>query len=528
LLFSLLPGTCVRAQVSENMTLLGSWDDPSLANYSDIWGYASGGKEYALFGSRFFVHIVDVTNPANPVEIHRVSFVANSGTRWRDIKVYGDYAYCVADEPGTNEGLQVIALANMENTNTEDLVVFSSSSTFGRCHNLFIDDSVFPVKLYAFGTNTLRNGYYQFSLADPANPVLLASPTLTGGYVHDGYAINDTLYANSEGRGMYVYDVSTASAPVELGILSNYLENGYNHSVWRTANGRYAVMCDETLNTGVKIVDVQDPMDMEVVSIFRSTLLAPTHTNSIAHNPLVLGDSIVVLSYYEDGVQVWDISDPMVPTRLGYYDTQPNSSGYSGSGNWGAYPFLPSGNILSNDIANGLSIVRLNSAALPVTYENWSAKSDGKNALLEWAITAETDNAGWSVEHAVEGGQFAEIAFVASGETENMLVHQKPGAGLHYYRLRQRDFDGTEHLSEVRSVTFDGRERQVATYPNPAAAGGQLTFQGLDVDTNWELFSAAGRLVQAGMGRQATISGTPGVYLLKVEGEVVDKIVLVR
>lgn len=128
----------------------------------------------------------------------------------------------------------------------------------------------------------------------------------------------------------------------------------------------------------------------------------------------------------------------------------------------------------------------------------------------------------------MDNGQFAEIAFVAAGESENMLIHDTPGPGVHYYRLRQRDFDGSEHLNEVKSVSFHGSERIISAYPNPAPAGSRLTFQGLDMETQWELYDASGRLVASGKGRNSTLAGTPGVYLLKVAGDVVDKIVVVR
>ncbi|MFK8162037.1 MAG: choice-of-anchor B family protein [Lewinella sp.] len=529
ILFALACQASSAAQNSLNMTNLGGWHDPTLEldrfRYNDIWGYAANGREYALMGSREFVHILDVTDPNNITEIARLNDAPNSSSTWRDIKVYGDYAYCVTDVQA-NDGLQIIDLSNLP---TSASIIYRSDDEFTKCHNIFIDTTASPVRLYAFGTNSpaANEGYFAYSLADPTAPELIATVDLidNGQYMHDGYVINDTLYGNCERRGLYVYDVSDVTAPVELGVLDNYMESGYNHSSWRSANGKYLAMCDETNDTGVKIVNVEDPMDMEVASLFRSTLLAP-NLASIAHNPFYLGDSLVVLSYYGDGVQVWDVRDPTTPQRLAYYDTSPGSTSYN-DGAWGAYPFLPSGNILVSDLFTGLYVVRVNDFnALPVAYTSWEVTSDGKNSQLNWSTSDETDNLGWEVEHATSRGAFASIDFVSAGEGTYTFTHEAPGEGLHYYRLRQRDYDGTEALSEVKTVLFAGTEDQVRAFPNPAQAGTDVRLQGINPDDNWSLSNLEGKVVLRGKG--STISHrslAAGVYFLETGGKVVSKVV---
>jgi len=513
------------AQPFENMTNLGVWHDPTLelnrVRYNDVWGYAAVGREYGLIGSRAFVIIIDVTDPANAVEVARLNDSPNTSSTWRDIKTFGSYAYAVSEAP---EGLQVIDLGNLP---VSASVIKRDTNDFTTCHNIFIDDSVSPAKLYAFGTNTRDNGYFVYSLADPANPVLLAESVLTGGYAHDGYVINDTLYANHERRGMYVHDVSVPANPVELGILSNYVENGYNHSSWRSPDGKYVVMCDETNDTGVKIVDVEDPLDMEVTGLFRSTLLAPDKVRSIAHNPYYLGNDLVVLSYYGDGVQVWDVRNPAAPSRLAYFDTTPDGSGYN-NGVWGVYPFLPSGNILGSDVFTGLYVLSIdNLQVLPVDYLGWDVTTDGKHAHLEWTTSAETDNEGWDVEHALAGGDFVPVGFVpAAGTNDYVFTHENIGPGVHYYRLRQRDLTGAQTLTELRTVVIGRSATAITAYPNPAPAGSPVRLDGLDDDSDWELFHANGQRVLSGRGRMLTAKLTAGVYFLRMAGKDVGKLVV--
>ncbi|MBT8218908.1 MAG: T9SS type A sorting domain-containing protein, partial [Bacteroidia bacterium] len=99
--------------------------------------------------------------------------------------------------------------------------------------------------------------------------------------------------------------------------------------------------------------------EIEVAHTFKFPLLAPTHTNVTPHNPYVR-DTMLVVSYYEDGTQVFNIGDPLNPQPFAHYDTHSNDSYRGTGGNWGTYPFLPSGNIISSDIRNGLFVMKMN------------------------------------------------------------------------------------------------------------------------------------------------------------------------
>lgn len=532
----LFSSSCSYGQQSVNMELLGTWTDTSLpfsiVRYSDLWGYAANGREYALMGSRHYVHILDVTDPASINEIGRYNNDVNAGTIWRDIKIFSHYVYCVADQ--RTEGLQVIDLANLP---TSARVVFQDNTSFHQAHNIYIDADVSPAKLYVFGSNggtsSQRNGVMIYSLSDPASPSLLASVSLNGGYLHDGFVRNDTLYGNHGNNGLYVYDVSDPNVPVELGNLTNYQEAGYNHSCWLSTNGSTLVFCDENFNLGVKVADVSNPLDIEVRSLFRSNLLAPMATNSIAHNPYVLGNNLVVLSYYDDGVQVWNIEDPAAPYRVAYYDTTPNQSGYSGDGVWGSYPFLPSGNILGSDMENGLFVLRVTDInALPVEYRSWTATGEEKGARLQWSTVSEEENEGWDVEHSMDGRYFSKIGFVAAREPGAYSFFHPGGlSGTNYYRLRQRDMDGTESLSEIRTVILSGEgDRPLRVYPNPVAVGDELRISGIRNTDHWTLTDYAGRRLLRGRGASLNLPEhlAAGTYLLRINDGVTRVKILIR
>lgn len=76
---------------------------------------------------------------------------------------------------------------------------------------------------------------------------------------------------------------------------------------------------------------------------------------SVPHN-LILKDSLLFASYYHDGLYIFNVADPANPTIHGYYDTQWQPGHDSFRGNWGVYPFLPSGRIIASDMQNGLFV----------------------------------------------------------------------------------------------------------------------------------------------------------------------------
>jgi hypothetical protein len=88
------------------------------------------------------------------------------------------------------------------------------------------------------------------------------------------------------------------------------------------------------------------------------------YAHTTPHNPYIIGNDFAVVSCYQDGLQIYDISDPHNIVIAGYFDTYPqggnNINNYGGgayAGNWGAYPYLPSGVIIANDMQNGVFLL---------------------------------------------------------------------------------------------------------------------------------------------------------------------------
>ncbi|MEM6966332.1 MAG: choice-of-anchor B family protein [Bacteroidota bacterium] len=354
LLFVLFGFFQTNAQVSMNVQLLGNYDDNTIPDngssqfaYNDIWGYAADGREYAIVGSAAYIHFFDVTNPWKPTLIDQ--FAGGDTTVWRDIKTFGKYAYAVSDR--TLEGMMIFDLSSLPDS---IIKVDQTDIHFSEAHNIFIDEP--NGRLYAAGTDALNNGLIVLDLLnDPEAPELIGNDSLVGGgYVHDVYVRDNIAYCSHGFEGLYVWDYTDPAEPV---LKANVLGNGYNHSSWLTEDGKHILFAEEIdrgLPLGIADLSLVNDGSIEVKNYFQFPLITDDDVANTPHNPFIRGNYAFV-SYYEDGVQIFDLTDPENPVLAGYYDTFPNNTNYAGYfGNWGVYPFLPSGIIIASDRKYGL------------------------------------------------------------------------------------------------------------------------------------------------------------------------------
>lgn len=351
--------------VSQNISMYAHWFDSTVIaepiyaiKYNSVWGWKNTiqNKEYAILGSSGGTYFIDVTNPANPIKCDYVPG-RRGNCIWREYKTYSHYAYLVSDDNAPNS-FQIVDLNYLPDSVH---VVYDSDSLFRNSHTIFIDGS----KLYCGYNRTLTAAYNMavYDLApNPELPVFLRSlgqdyPNIN--LVHDMFVRNDTVYASCGYQGLYIYKF-TGSSFIELGSLTNYPSNGYNHSSAMAPGKTKMVFCDE-VPTGLpaKIIDVANPANI----VFNTTF--SSGSTATPHNPF-MRDENVVIAYYQDGVQIFDVSNPNNVVRSGYFDTSPSNCptcpnpNYSGC--WGVYVDLPSGIILASDMQNGLFILNADSS----------------------------------------------------------------------------------------------------------------------------------------------------------------------
>ena len=111
---------------------------------------------------------------------------------------------------------------------------------------------------------------------------------------------------------------------------------------------------------------------------------------------------------------------------------------------------------------------------LPVELTGFAATATGQDVTLTWATASELNNAGFAVEHTVEGGFYQEVAFVEGNGTtnrENIYTYalNELEPGTHLFRLKQMDFDGAFEYSPVLEVDVEIPDDYYLSdvYPNP-------------------------------------------------------------
>ncbi|HAD12722.1 MAG TPA: hypothetical protein DCF33_09825 [Saprospirales bacterium] len=340
---------------------LSHWDDNSLPisspnnlklQYSGCWGIAVNGHEYAVVGGAEHVLFFDITNPTAPELVGKFQGTAN--TVWREFKSYKNRIYAVSD--GTTEGLMIFDMSHAEDTIVRS---YWSNAIFEKAHTITLDTT--SGRIYLNG-GSANEGIMVLDVSqNPDQPTFITHASFQGGGLHDSYVRNDTIYASSGYDGYYIYDMTNPLAP---NLLAQINTGGYNHNSWLNAAGTHAYYTEEIpAGKPVRIIDLQllSLGEIEEVGGFLDKFSIDNGDKTAIPHNVYIKDNILFNSQYEDGLLAYDISNPTQPVLLAQYDTHPENAVYNGYfGNWGNYPWLPSGNIITCDMQNGLYILSLN------------------------------------------------------------------------------------------------------------------------------------------------------------------------
>jgi choice-of-anchor B domain-containing protein len=564
---------------------------------SNLWGYtAPGGQEYALVGGATGTYIYQISSTGSLTYITKIDGPTSD---WREIKTFTSgtttYAYVVTEAVTPSPvGVQIINLSGLPGSSLthKNYLLNIGVGTINKAHALQVDE-VAGI-LYLFGTNLHSGRAIALKLTpDPYNPTYDSYFNYTGsasnhGYVHDGYANNDTLYSSHIYAGAFVLARRTVTGGVasiaQLGTSSPVTTPGvFTHNTWRSGNFLYTT--DEVSNSSLTSYDIGNPNAVKKYDEIKGLT-----TNSIVHNTYIR-NQYAVTSWYKDGVAIVDVSRPANLVRVGYYDTHSGTgSGFSGC--WGVFPYFPSGrviisNIKSSDaghtndgelkvlmatyqrachvegkvthqtptgavisgalvellnpsnqvilstttanvatagnsgtplgeykmgqltpgiftlrvsksgyitstqsvtLANGsltFNIVPLQPIAAPIELTRFVATLQAdQSAELTWTTATERDNTGFEVEHSTDAINWKSINWTPSQGDSQADQHyafrtEALPVGEHFFRLAQRDADGTTTRSDVRSVQVLSKKWRANLLPNPVSADRDLT---LDVD----------------------------------------------
>ncbi|HSC58875.1 MAG TPA: hypothetical protein VLC11_04885 [Gemmatimonadales bacterium] len=191
-----------------------------------------------------------------------------------------------------------------------------------------------------------------------------------------------------EGYGLLL-DIRDPTHPVRLDAVSDS-----NFSYWHSAtfnnDGTKILFSDEWGGGGAPKCRATDPKEWGADAIFTLAdnkmhfqsyykLPAPQtdKENCVAHNGSLIpipGRDVMVQSWYQGGVSVFDWTDAAHPKEIAFFDRGPvDSTHMVGAGSWSAYWY--NGVIVSSEIARGLDIFALQPSGLISQNELDAAKT---------------------------------------------------------------------------------------------------------------------------------------------------------
>jgi choice-of-anchor B domain-containing protein len=344
---------------------------------NDIWGWTDpgSGREFALVGRTDGTAFIETTDPYNPVYLGNLAKTEGAtNSVWRDIKVYQDHAYIVADGAGQH-GMQVFDLSRLLNVPGAP-VEFEADVMYDQiasAHNIVINEETGYGYSVAsrMGGITCGGGLHMIDLREPKNP------TFAGCFSHEGTGRNNTgnthdaqcviyrgpdtehngreICLGSNETALSIADVTDKDEPFVVA-MATYPAIAYTHQGWLTEDMRYFYINDEgdepqglVDGTRTLIFDLIDLDDPVLVGEHIST------ETSTDHN-LYIRDNLMYQSNYVAGLRILDVSNPEAPTEVAFFDTVSNDR--TGGGSWSNYPYFESRTIVVTSSREGLFMLK--------------------------------------------------------------------------------------------------------------------------------------------------------------------------
>jgi hypothetical protein len=392
--------------------------------YADI--YADGNiAVQGSYGCRG-AFIYDISNPDAPVLA--AWYNPGGNQQFLEAIVVGNRGYFGS---GNGGGVHIVDLSNPSSPQLLGIVNSSNGGGFNSIHEMVVWGNFLITNNNGFSNKAIRF----INVSNPAAPVFVRDliPTEPS-WVHAMHIRGTRMYTSGWGsfsqRGRTeIYDIANIATqpPTLLGVIEDPSQNvtaGNNmHSSWTSEDGNYLYSARET-NTGDGDLRVYNITNPAVPLLVKRITMTDLGLNAVTpHNPVVMGNYLYV-SWYQAGVQVFDISNPADPRRVGQYDTfQPafappeqelkrmvaaepwdmvcgsefrqNYLPTTYDGNWAVFPFAGTGRILAGDLADGLLI--LDATRVAGLTSNGLADFDGDG----WTDRSELRGDGeWIIENS--------------------------------------------------------------------------------------------------------------------------------
>ena len=414
----------LRAQITPPCPEVRSAAGPGI-KFSDIYGDGNIAVQGSYNCNGAFIY--DITNPDAPV----LASWYNPGNNQQFLEaiVIGNRGYFGSGIG--NGGVHIVDLSNPYNPVMLGTVDATHGNGHPIIHEMLVLDQGGKRYLIENYNSTLTKPLRVIDITDPANPVFKWEfLPQSGGWVHNMHIRGNWMFASQyTGSLLELYDISNLATQTPT-FKTSITSSSSNHSAWTSEDGNYLYSARETFDGDIRVYDIRPLFNVppQPAILLRSIRAGDLGINAITpHNPVVMGNKLYV-SWYQAGIQVFDISNPANPTRLGQYDTFPSQfapsaqqildltnqqpwdmicggsslqsslpSNYDGA--WAVFPFLGENKVLAGDVRTGLYILDVTSAAAPAKNLVSDFDGDAKTDISTFSPSTGL----WSVEQSSNG-----------------------------------------------------------------------------------------------------------------------------
>lgn len=408
---------------------------------------------------------------------------------------------------GNGGGVHIVDLSDPTNPQQLGVVNSSNGNGFNSIHEIVVEGNLLYENFNGFSNKLIK----VINISNPANPVFVRdiNPTEIQ-WVHAIHIRGNRMFTSGWGTTSTrarteIYNISNISsqAPQMLGYIEDPtgVTNGNRmHSSWSSEDGNFLYSCRET-NDGSGDVRVYNITNPAVPMLVNSLTMDGLNLNAVTpHNPVVKGNFLYV-AWYQAGIQVFDISTPDQPKRIGQFDTyQPvfapteeeknlvdesfdvicgnenlqNLLPTTYDGNWAVYPFLGEDKILAGDLTTGLFVLDVTQINAPLKNQVSDFDGDGKTDFSMytpssgmWNIENSSSGAANTIRFGLDGDKLVTGDYDGDGKSD--ISVWRPSNGVWYilnssdgtYDFRQFGLNGDIPVSADYDV--DGKT-DIAVY----------------------------------------------------------------
>ncbi len=342
------------------------------------WGYtAPDGGRYAIMGTAKGVLVLDLRDTANVKVVDEIDGPTNTSTPgiyWREMRVYGHYAYIVSELSNFRPGVMILDLAGLPNSVrfVKSMLPRDGDPT---AHTIDIDMARGLMYLQrdlsaaagppatasaAKGPGPLSDPGHEGQApdkgsieiwdikTDPENPRYVTTFNQFKN-VHDMTAVGDFVYvAEGDANSFSIWNVKTPTAPT---LVTRWAATGYAHNMWPNGAGTHVVTTEEVpAGLPARVWQLNGSVAPTQVSSFKIGTGTP-------HNVIMEGN-MAYLSHYSEGAAVVDLSNPAVPRVVAQVDTN-TATGSALNGCWGVYKFPGTPLVLCSDMLTGFNLITI-------------------------------------------------------------------------------------------------------------------------------------------------------------------------